>query len=165
MICENCQANRPLKQFSPDARTVQGRGAWCKPCKKALQKAFVRIRRQETKTEGRDKVARATWYGLTEADYHDMLDLQGGGCAGCGRLPKEERRFSIDHRHQPGDKKREPWERALMVRGILCWPCNKLLGVVRDNAETLKKLSAYLENPPADTVVKPRLEIVFSKIK
>lgn len=139
--------------------------AWCKPCKKDFQKSFVKVRRGEPKTEGRDKVARASWYGLTESDYHDLLDLQGGGCAGCGRAPKEDRRLSIDHRHQPGDKKREPWERAGKVRGVLCYPCNRLLGMVRDNAETLKKLSAYLEDPPANTVVKPRLEIVFSNLE
>lgn len=125
----------------------------------------MKCRRTEPRIEGREKVARASWYGLTEADYHDMLELQGGGCAGCGRLPKEERRFSIDHKHQAGDKKREPWERAIMTRGVLCWPCNKLLGVVRDNSNTLKKLSAYLENPPSNTVVKPRLEIVFKNLE
>lgn len=159
MICAKCSTKRPAKMFAPDAKHRTGVYAWCKPCKKERQKKYSKLRRQESEA---GNTSRAPWYGLTDADYNELLALQGGCCAGCGRLPKEDRRLNIDHRHQPGDKKREPWERAPTVRGLLCHLCNRALGIVRDNPETLRRLLTYLETPPADTVVRPKLQRLLS---
>lgn len=169
LVCTNCCQKRPKNQFAPDAQTRTGKSSWCKLCKKAYQREYVRRRRLEPEYQAAkaasSKSSRLAWYGLVEADYQQMLELQGGGCAGCGRPPKEDRRLDVDHKHQPGDKKRQPWERASMVRGLLCHLCNRALGILRDNPEVLERLAAYLRNPPAATVVLPKFNNVIAYLE
>lgn len=57
-------------------------------------------------------------YGLTVDQYEAMAARQGGKCAVCGNLVTG--RLHIDHRHY-GDG---------AVRGLLCGPCNRALGVI-----------------------------------
>lgn len=77
-------------------------------------------------------------YGLTIAQYDEMLAAQGGVCAICrqpetyARLGKIQR-LAIDHDHETG-----------MIRGLLCNRCNRRLGgweMFRKQAE------AYLHLP------------------
>src|SRR5688572_1789517 len=165
MVCAKCSKDQPLKAFGPDPRKTNGKSSWCKVCKKEYQKRYARERRKEPAfRDARNEIARrsrAAWYGLVDGDYEEMLALQGGGCAGCGYKPKETKRLAIDHKHQPQDKKREPWERASMVRGLLCHICNRVLGMVRDNPTVLKNLVSYLESPPAARVVLPKFQRII----
>lgn len=82
----------------------------------------------------RQKLAR---YGLTEADYEEMLAAQGGGCMICGSLEAMKGRpdvsFRVDHDHTTG-----------AVRGLLCAPCNSGLGHFKDNPDLLMRAAAYL---------------------
>lgn len=81
-------------------------------------------------------------YGLTLAEYNKVLAFQNNACAICKRDRKEFRnRFAIDHCHITG-----------LLRGLLCWGCNKALGVFRDNLARLKAAAKYLETPPVTTV-------------
>lgn len=54
-------------------------------------------------------------YGLSEADYTQMLEAQGGRCRICGGKPKQNR-LAV-HDHETGE-----------IRGLLCGPCNVSLG-------------------------------------
>jgi hypothetical protein len=73
-------------------------------------------------------------YGITLAQYHELLNKQGGGCAICGRLPnKNKRRLPIDHCHKTGK-----------VRGILCVFCNIMLGHFEDNVHIFRRVIRYL---------------------
>lgn len=162
MNCSRCEKPKPLKDFSPDAKTSTGKSSWCKACKAEYQRDYKRARRATP--EGHAAIlksarsSRVAFYGLTDADYEEILALQGGVCAGCKRPPKEGRRLDIDHKHQPGEKKRQPWERASMVRGLLCHMCNRALGILRDKPEVLRALLQYLESPPAVAVLLPKFQ-------
>ena len=90
-------------------------------------------------------------YGLTRAMYEKLALAQQGRCAGCRCQPRMQR-LGVDHSHAleklygKGDPR--------SVRGLLCGMCNhKVLGTVRDNPETLKRLVAYLEDPPAPRIL------------
>lgn len=72
-------------------------------------------------------------FKLTESDYQGILNSQGGGCALCGEV-ETGKRMPVDHNHDTGD-----------VRGILCTSCNRGLGLMKDNAELLRKAAAYVE--------------------
>jgi hypothetical protein len=82
---------------------------------------------------------RALWlkYRLLESEYEVILRYQGGVCAGCGEPPRKTR-LAVDHSHKTGQ-----------VRGLLCWLCNRAIGILRDKAETAAKLGAYLASPTA----------------
>lgn len=74
-------------------------------------------------------------YGLTLADYDEMLRTQGNGCAICGKTPEENgKRLAVDHDHETGD-----------VRGLLCDMCNKGLGCFGDSSQRLRSAANYLE--------------------
>jgi hypothetical protein len=75
-------------------------------------------------------------YGLTVEAYDVMLAKQNGVCAICGsKNPRGPgKRLHIDHDHATGK-----------VRGLLCHPCNRALGLVRDSPALLRKAATYLE--------------------
>jgi hypothetical protein len=58
---------------------------------------------------------RARELGISEDEYAELLERQGGVCAICGNPPKT-RRLSVDHNHRTGK-----------VRGLLCFRCNRAL--------------------------------------
>jgi Recombination endonuclease VII len=76
-------------------------------------------------------------YRLTEEEYEIVFRYQNGVCAGCGRPPYGIR-LAVDHCHKTG-----------RIRGLLCWLCNRAIGIIRDRPATATNLGAYLANPTA----------------
>lgn len=167
--CSKCEKTKANSKFPIDERVSTGRSSWCRECRREYQKEYARARRAEPGyLESRKDGARANrvgWYGLSLDDYNQILEKQGGVCAGCGRPPVPGRNLDIDHIHQSQDKKREPWERAPMVRGLLCHLCNRALGILRDRPETLMNLANYLKDPPAPPIILPRFERIVEYLK
>lgn len=89
-------------------------------------------------------------YGIDLEDYQALWSSQDGHCAICQRATGATRRLSVDHDHAIGDG---DWR---AVRGLLCRPCNKILGHLRDDPEAARRLMSYLENPPAQSVLAER---------
>lgn len=77
-------------------------------------------------------------YGLQPGGYDMLLELQDGHCAICRRATGKTRRLSVDHDHKTGK-----------VRGLLCRPCNTLLGHLRDDPVAAERIRDYLIDPPA----------------
>ena len=76
-----------------------------------------------------------TKYGITIEDYNDMFEKQKGVCKICA-LPQTNKRFNhlcVDHDHETGK-----------VRGLLCDPCNRAIGLFKDDPRLLNKASQYL---------------------
>ncbi len=71
---------------------------------------------------------------MTLADYDRLLEEQGGGCALCGRRKKNVR-LNTDHDHVTGK-----------VRGILCAPCNRFMGVVDKTPGFIERVQRYMGN-------------------
>jgi hypothetical protein len=69
--------------------------------------------------------------GCSPELYEQLLVAQGGVCAICGKGDK--RKLSVDHCHSTN-----------MVRGLLCNSCNKILGLMSDNPQMLRKMADYL---------------------
>lgn len=86
-------------------------------------------------------------FNISLAEYDLISAHQRGVCAICGRPPKVGgNRLSVDHDHESG-----------LIRGQLCWTCNKLLGYLEavckraamNPLQTATKLADYLAYPPA----------------
>jgi hypothetical protein len=82
-------------------------------------------------------------YGLAPGDYERLREAQDGLCAICHRATGKTRRLSVDHDHATG-----------LVRGLLCRPCNDMLGHARDSVEFFLVAAAYLVCPPAVGVIR-----------
>lgn len=78
-------------------------------------------------------------YGLKPGEYGQIYLAQGKVCAICRRATGATRRLSVDHDHKTG-----------FVRGLLCRPCNDLLGHLRDDPEAAARICDYLAYPPAE---------------
>lgn len=73
-------------------------------------------------------------YGLTRRDYESMWLRQGGKCPVCDQIELNGKSMHIDHDHATG-----------RVRGLLCGPCNRFIGLARENIHTLHGAADYLE--------------------
>lgn len=72
-------------------------------------------------------------YGITLEEYAKLLEVNDGGCWVCGSTGGT-RPLHVDHNHKTG-----------VVRGLLCWPCNKIL-TARWTGERLLAASNYIQD-------------------
>jgi hypothetical protein len=108
-------------------------GPRCATCHRAVLKARRRARHDATV---------ALTYGLPRGAYARLHAAQGGRCSICRLATGASKRLAVDHDHVTGE-----------VRGLLCGPCNTMLGRYRDSPEILRRAIAYLEAPPAREVL------------
>lgn len=79
------------------------------------------------------------YYGISLAEYGEMLLAQNGVCAICQK-PEENKiggkptPLAVDHCHKKGG-----------VRKLLCAKCNQGLGSFKDDPELLRRAAEYLE--------------------
>jgi hypothetical protein len=107
----------------------------------ALSRAWAASNPDRAKAIGRKGHLKKT-YGLTLEDYDRLLEAQGGKCV-CGSTKKP---LHVDHDHETGE-----------VRGLLCGPCNRTIGMALESPERLMALVRYLKRRSSDR------EEVFSK--
>lgn len=81
-------------------------------------------------------------YKLTPDDYAVLLAVQGGGCAICGTKPVDADSLHVDHDHACCPARKRSCGKC--VRGLLCGPCNVMLGGARDDLATLQRGIEYL---------------------
>jgi hypothetical protein len=91
-------------------------------------------------------------YGLSAGEWLDILELQGGVCPICRKVPQPPKkhperggRFCIDHAHVPRWKHLPPEKRKLFVRGLLCWFCNDRFVGRSITIQKSENVTAYLK--------------------
>ena len=159
-ICRNCGEEKPIADFPAPVAKLKKAMSRCSACKSAYHKAWAdkhkcelaaylrdyarspaqRERRKQIKVRDRDKirVAARDWqlrtkYGISSAQYAEMVRQQGGHCGCCGGDPTK-RGLVVDHDHQTG-----------AVRALLCEPCNQGIGFFRESPERLRLAANYIE--------------------
>lgn len=103
--CTKCSDVKDVTEFPKAKRNRGGLSLWCKRCYAERQRE-AHLRRA---------------YGITRADFDQMLAAQNGRCAMpfCGATePRGPGTWHVDHCHTTG-----------RIRGLLCSPCNIRLGV------------------------------------
>ncbi len=84
-------------------------------------------------------------FHITLEEFNRVLKFQGGACAICkNKLNKKgfPFRLAVDHCHTTG-----------LCRGLLCWPCNKAIAILQDDAQRMYNAYMYLSNPPFTQVL------------
>jgi len=137
-ICKFCQSE-----------TSRSRISVCRSCWLNL----VRYPELETEEKTQKEISKRRYvnrrnyvyrrkYGISEEQYQDMLENQGGHCAICKVHSSElNKRMSLDHDHRccPGLSACDN-----CIRGLLCNRCNMALGGFRDSEELLELAMNYL---------------------
>lgn len=103
-------------------------------CWKAVRKYRDRTgTRMSTTRKGR------LGHGAPLQRLHRMLAAQGGRCAICASDMGTE--WQVDHDHATGK-----------VRGLLCSPCNRGLGLFKDAPHLLRSAISYLTKSPGSAL-------------
>lgn len=84
-------------------------------------------------------------YKMPPGTYDALLAHQGGFCYICQRAKGISKKLAVDHDHKCCPETPTCGE---CTRGLLCGPCNKLLGHGRDNPEFFRRAGWYLVDPP-----------------
>lgn len=84
-------------------------------------------------------------YGMGAIDWLLLLEHQEGRCPICRRTFTRKRVPCVDHDHRDG-----------LVRGLLCSPCNQLIGFMHEDVTLFEHAASYLRRPPAEDVFDPR---------
>ena len=141
--CNKCLLEKPLSEFHKQTSAKDGHQYRCKKC--AIEMAVARQRsnperhRAEARKYARNnKVRRLDTnlrhsYGITLVE-RDALELkQAGVCLICKQT--SDKKLQVDHCHA-----------SLKVRGLLCWRCNRGLGMFKDSPAALRAAAAYVES-------------------
>lgn len=158
--CKKCGETKPLVDFYADRGCRDGRRPECKSCSKAGMAARYRAnpeparerakqwnrenreqyeaRMREYRESGKKRVSDRKShlkrkYGITIEQYDEMLAAQGGGCAICGREPREDISLHVDHCHITG-----------AIRGLLCFRCNNAIGDFGNDEALLRAAADYV---------------------
>ena len=163
-VCGHCREDLPLSDFQPSQIRS---GGWCRSCCNEARRPRrvlgyvapkrycgfcgkdISHRRSQAKwcddrcaakgfRQANPDYQRNAWlkttYGITSEEFDELLESQGGVCVVCAGEPNSEDVWDVDHNHETG-----------AVRGILCPPCNKGLGFLRDDVEVIRRALKYLE--------------------
>lgn len=138
--CTRCNESKPLSEF-PMQKTLKGSAyphSRCRSCRREQCKDWAKT--HQGKAAKRRGILRRE-FRMSEAEYEQMHDAQGGVCAICQRPETKVHRdgsvcrLSVDHDHTSGD-----------VRGLLCSKCNVGLGSFEDSPEALRRAADYIES-------------------
>jgi hypothetical protein len=102
-----------------------------------IEKEKARKKRYRESEKGKEakKREKLKLYDLLVDDWNKMFDKQKGCCAICGIHQNElKKALAVDHRHSDGK-----------VRGLLCNPCNRGIGLLKEDTDKLKAAIKYLE--------------------
>lgn len=111
--------------------------SYCKPC------ANIRANASDRNEQGRlrrQKYRLKYRYGISQDEYNDLFQRQGGVCAICEQPETKKSSaggvaaLAVDHDHITG-----------AVRGLLCHACNLILGNAKDDPMLLMKSIQYLQ--------------------
>ena len=89
-------------------------------------------------------------YNITAEQYEAIYIAQGSRCAICQRATGATRKLAVDHDHSCCAG---PTSCGKCVRSLLCKPCNRMLGHMRDDPAMAERAAEYLRNPPGRKVL------------
>jgi hypothetical protein len=116
---------KPCRNGHVAKRQVSNRG--CVVCSYNRVKQFEAVRKG---TPWRRHQRMLKLYGMSPETFQQMIKNQKGRCLTCNKLCSD---LHVDHCHLTGK-----------VRGLLCGPCNRALGMIKDNPDTLSRMIKYL---------------------
>ena len=138
--CTVCQQEQDYSNYSKLKTSKDGYGYRCKPCDKNARLSYRANNKERFAEVSRRRMLKYR-YGITLEEYYTMLEKQDHCCAICSTTnsgasgsDRQDWSWAVDHCHDSGK-----------VRGLLCSSCNRGLGMLGDNAESLERAIRYLQ--------------------
>jgi hypothetical protein len=135
--CTSCGVPKPASDFYDDGRPGSTRKRpRCKACHNRAASAWRSRNRDKSNSYTRRSNLRRKLraFDLDPEDYSRMVAEANGRCSICGGAQVGNKGvLSLDHDHATG-----------RVRGLLCDPCNLVLGVFGDDPERFEAAARYL---------------------
>lgn len=144
--CVVCLERSEMSNFHWASKTKGIRQHRCKACgrtRAALSAELSALVGEEDAKKRRRSQRLLAEYGLTEAGFLQLVEMQKGKCAIC-EDPLAEIPY-VDHDHETNE-----------VRGLLCVRCNTGIGHLRDDVSILLAAVWYLKRPLPDVDTLPR---------
>lgn len=135
LTCKRCGT-----EFQKNPRGRDPRA--CPDCRKADYEA--RRPPRKTTPEDRYRWRLARQYGLTVEQRDRMSDRQNGCCAICGVQEGPKVRLHVDHDHACCPTSGMSCGKC--VRGLICGHCNRTMGLLNEDPETLARMARYLKS-------------------
>lgn len=142
--CKRCNRLKPLESFYKDL----SKEARCKKCVSELRKVAYKANPEPTKARSRKRASehpekirdgklRQT-YNLSLIEWNTKFEEQDGKCAICKKPESTVWKgkvvnLAVDHNHETSNN-----------RGLLCTKCNRALGLVNENIDTLLEMIEYI---------------------
>lgn len=145
-VCRDCKKNTENKDLVKNKLFKDGFDTLCLSCNrervKKWRKKNPELRAEQLKKEGKKDYSRnkqyKRLYGITINTYNEMFSSQNGCCKICNKHQSEfKKRLVVDHNHSTGE-----------IRGLLCSPCNSLIGFAYEKIGILTKAIDYLNTTP-----------------
>lgn len=123
--CSKCSEIKDLLSFYKDKGFKDGRRSQCKTCDNKRRIGNPSVKNYHLKRD----------YGIDLTQYQTMKSEHNSCCAICGSSEIElGYSLCVDHNHTSNE-----------VRGLLCKPCNLVVGNSRENESILLKAIEYLK--------------------
>lgn len=150
-VCIKCSQEKDEAAFSKNKKVLDGYQTYCKMCVhkyhveynqrpavKARHNARTKKFYSENKTRYRMYARKSelkSLYNITPEVYDEMLSKQNDKCRICSRHKSEfTYKLCVDHHHTTNQ-----------VRGLLCKPCNLIIGNAKDSSQILSNAIRYLQ--------------------
>ena len=154
-VCTTCKIEKEITEFSKDKNEKDGYTYNCKVCRNKRYNEWAKnnkdkIREKNAKKSesrkayyqserGVESSRRAHLkrkYNMTLENYGELLEKQNGVCEICGEPEGCVRNtfLAVDHCHNTNK-----------VRGLLCTSCNRAIGLLKENINTLNNMIEYIK--------------------
>lgn len=144
--CKRCFQTRAKQRYPLVREQAIARAKAWQEANRDRVNAYHRERRTRPEVKERERAGHLKRkFGITLETYDDLFKRQGGRCAICQRVPRDDISLHVDHEHETG-----------RVRGLLCFRCNNALGDFDDDPVRLFQALAYLDFEPEDDEPPPR---------
>lgn len=128
LLCEQEKLESDFYKFYDRWTKKHYLSARCKPCHQQYRRQNPQNKRNRKSEKLRLR------YGITFEQWESMREAENYSCMICGITEEETgRSLDVDHCHSTGK-----------VRGLLCNPCNTVLGHARDRIDLLEAAAKYL---------------------
>jgi Recombination endonuclease VII len=131
-LCSGCNTPKSTDNFYLRANGKSLR-ARCKDCNETRRKKIY------SSTKHREQSLKHQ-FGMSNNDYKILFNTQEGRCAICLKSESivdggtgNPKNLAVDHCHLSG-----------VIRGLLCYKCNLLIGMAQDNTSILHRAINYL---------------------